>query len=102
MLLLDPVSTSADAGPDLCTLRLYGVSLLSTGATVPLAQVVAIYIYIYIYMFIIGFAGANSYWSIIPILISHPEWLQCFQVECTPPPVQAISLRHVLLPFPHV
>ena len=55
MLLLHPVLTSADAGPDLCTLCpdlctctltfalcAYGVSLLSTGATIPLAQVVVI------------------------------------------------------------
>ena len=53
MLLLHPVPTSADAGPDLCTLCLTfapyiltfgpcacGVSLLSTGANIPLAQVV--------------------------------------------------------------
>ena len=55
MLLLHPVPTSADAGPDLCTLCpdlctctltfapcAYGVSLLSTGATIPLAQVVIV------------------------------------------------------------
>ena len=55
MLLLHPVPTSADAGPDLCTLCpdlctctltfapcTYGVSLLSTGATIPLAQVVVV------------------------------------------------------------
>ena len=55
MLLLHPVPTSADAGPDLCTLCpdlctctltfapcAYGVSLLSTGATIPLAQVVVV------------------------------------------------------------
>ena len=53
MLLLHPVPTSADAGPDLCTLcpdlcTLHpdlwtfacGVSLLSTGANIPLSQVV--------------------------------------------------------------
>ena len=54
-LLLHPVLTIADAGPDLCTLcpdlcTLYltfgpcvcGVSLLSTGANIPLAQVVVV------------------------------------------------------------
>ena len=53
MLLLHPVPTSANAGPDLCTLCpdlctltfapcAYGVSLLSTGATILLAQVVVV------------------------------------------------------------
>ena len=55
MLLLHPVPTSADAGPDLCTLCpdfapyiltfgpcAGGVSLLSTGANIPLAQVVVV------------------------------------------------------------
>ena len=48
MLLMHPVPTSADAGPDLCTCTLtfapcaYGVSLLSTGATIPLPQLVVV------------------------------------------------------------
>ena len=55
ILLLHPVPTSTDAGPDLCTLCpdlctllltfgpcACGVSLLSTGANIPLAQVVVV------------------------------------------------------------
>ena len=79
MLLLHPVPTSADAGPDLCTCILtfapctYGVSLLSTGATIPLAQVVVvtscnlrwwfmyIYIYIYIAIYIYIYIYSNIY-----------------------------------------
>ena len=39
---MHPVPTSADVGPDLCTLHLVRTFLLSTGATIPLAQAVVV------------------------------------------------------------